>query len=135
MPARLPTEPQYQSYHLLLSEVSAFTARLTHNAYRPRLRPAGAPQLLPRLLYGSPGLLGGLPAACFLCLLFDTPSLPPHLNSVSALLSPAAGEAARIWWRYAAKAVQQQVAARKLTWGQAIRVSGSSSDWLPAGWI
>ena len=46
----LAAEPQYQSYHLLLSEVSAFTSRLTHNAYRPRLRPAGAPLLL-RLLF------------------------------------------------------------------------------------
>lgn len=34
-------EWQYQSYHLLLSEVSSFTARLAHIAYRPLLRPAG----------------------------------------------------------------------------------------------
>ena len=30
----LHAEPQYQSYQLLLSEVSAFTARLPYNAYR-----------------------------------------------------------------------------------------------------
>lgn len=33
-------EPQYQSYQLLLAEVSLFTARIGHNAYRPRMRPA-----------------------------------------------------------------------------------------------
>ena len=47
----------------------------------------------------------------------DTPSCitSPSPNSVSGLLSPpaAAGEPARIWWRYAAKAVQQQVAAKR----------------------
>jgi hypothetical protein len=62
--------------------------------------------------------------------------LSPHLMSTHAcvLLSTAAGEPARIWWRYAAKAVQQQVAARKLTWGQAIRVSDCSTDRQLAGW-
>lgn len=33
--------PQYQSYHLLLAEVSSFSARLPYSGYRPRLRPAG----------------------------------------------------------------------------------------------
>ena len=70
-------EQQYQAYHLLLSEVSSWTARLPHAGYRPRLR-------------------------------------------------PAAGAPARLWWRYAAKAVQQQLAARRLTWGQAVRVRSSS---------
>jgi len=38
----LPAGPQYQSYHLLLAEVSSFSARLPYAGYRPRLRPAGA---------------------------------------------------------------------------------------------
>lgn len=44
-PAFDTAEPQYQSYQLLLSEVSSFTARLNHNAYRPLLRPAGTPSV------------------------------------------------------------------------------------------
>lgn len=73
LPPPTPAEPQYQSYHLLLAEVSSFTARLPHAGYRPRLR-------------------------------------------------PAAGEPARVWWRYAVKAVQQQLLARRLTWSQTIQV-------------
>eukprot|EP00887_Chlorella_sp_A99_P001951 scaffold18.g1951.t1 len=34
------TQPQYQSYHMLLSEVSTYSARLPHMGYRPKLRPA-----------------------------------------------------------------------------------------------
>ncbi|KAL4858517.1 Vacuolar protein sorting-associated protein 13C [Chlorella vulgaris] len=74
---------QYQSYHLLLSEVSSFTARLAHIAYRPLLR-------------------------------------------------PAAGKPARLWWRYAIKAVQQQRAARKLSWNQAISYARMRVEYVPA---
>ncbi|KAL4447306.1 hypothetical protein ABPG77_007339, partial [Micractinium sp. CCAP 211/92] len=76
------TQPQYQSYHLLLAEMSSFTARMAHAAYRPRLR-------------------------------------------------PAAGEQARLWWRYAIKAVQQQVLARKLTWEQAIKFARMRKEYVP----
>jgi vacuolar protein sorting-associated protein 13A/C len=77
------TRPQYQSYHLLLAEVSSFSARLPYAGYRPRLR-------------------------------------------------PAAGETARLWWRYALKAVQQQLAARKLTWSQAVRFARMRKEYVPA---
>ncbi|KAI7845241.1 hypothetical protein COHA_001284 [Chlorella ohadii] len=77
------TRPQYQSYHLLLAEVSSFSARLPYAGYRPRLR-------------------------------------------------PAAGEPARLWWRYAVKAVQQQLAARKLTWSQTVRFARMRKEYVPA---
>ena len=68
LPARLYTcrflaaEQQYQSYHLLLSEVSAYTSRLGHSAYRPGLRPAGAPRSIACLLLA-------LVCTCCKCLL------------------------------------------------------------------
>ncbi|KAL4443584.1 hypothetical protein ABPG75_011321 [Micractinium tetrahymenae] len=76
------SQPQYLSYHLLLAEMSSFTARMPHAAYRPRLR-------------------------------------------------PAAGEQARLWWKYAVKAVQQQVLARKLSWEQAIKFARMRKEYVP----
>ena len=67
---------------MLLEEVSAYTARLGHNAYRPAVR-------------------------------------------------PAAGAAARAWWVYAARAVRQQLAKHKLTWGQALEASGCTRQPAP----
>ena len=58
----LAAEQQYQSYHLLLSEVSAYSTRLGHSAYRPGLRPAGAPRSIACLLLA-------LVCTCCKCLL------------------------------------------------------------------
>lgn len=48
------------------------------------------------------------------------------LPEVSLCLLCAAGKPARLWWRYAIKAVQQQRAARKLSWNQAISVRSAA---------
>ena len=130
-PPSLPAEPQYQSYHLLLSEVSSFSARLAHSAYRPRLRPAGTrvaahdwAQLTMQTSAGMRVQTGRRNT---------TPNTHPRSRLLADLLPPlfararapsAAGEQARLWWRYAVKAVQQQVLARKLTWSQAVKVRG-----------
>lgn len=109
--------------------MSSFTARMPHAAYRPRLRPAGEAV---QPVVPAPGWLQLLPA----CVVRPTATVPASLAEGLAaggpiqpaasihhyLLVPAAGEQARLWWRYAFKAVQQQVLARKLTWEQAIKV-------------
>lgn len=76
------SQAQYQSYSLLLAEVSVFTARVPQSGYRPRGR-------------------------------------------------PAAGAAARMWWRYAALAVGQQLAAHKLTLRQVVRFAKMRRQYVP----
>lgn len=64
------TQPQYQNYQLLLSEISQYTARFPHLGYRPTVRPS---------------------------------------------------DNARLWWKYASKAIISKASKRRLSWNQAVR--------------
>lgn len=44
---------------------------------------------------------------------------------------PAAGQAARAWWAYAGRAVMQQAARQRLTWGQAVSFVRMRERYIP----